>query len=101
MIEMNTQQLDELLSSGEKVMLMMSTPSCGGCKVLGYQLEAVEEELDLPVVKVNAEANEKLAARFQIMKVPQMIIVENNEEVKRHNGFLPSEEIVKFVGTSE
>lgn len=95
MVELTQKELIHVLESGERVLLDFYTPSCGGCKVLAHQLEAVDT--DTPIIKVNAESHTDVAMRFGVMKVPQLIIVADNAEEKRHMGFLPTEQIVEFI----
>ncbi|MGM0846947.1 MAG: thioredoxin family protein [Bacillota bacterium] len=101
MIELNEEGVINLLKSGEKVLLDFYTPSCGGCKVLAYQLEEADAHTLTPIVKVDATTNESLAARFGIMKVPQLVLVKNNMEIDRHPGFLPADQILEFINKEE
>lgn len=97
MIELNKEQLHETLKSGERILLDFFTQTCSVCKSLSPQLEIAEEETGIPVIKVDAEENTELAERFMIMKVPQIILIENNEEKNRKIGFVPSEAIIEMI----
>jgi thioredoxin 1 len=97
MIELKSEQLRELLESGESVLLDFYTRTCSVCKTLTIQLEEIEERTDVPIIKVDAEVHTDLAERFGIMKVPQLILVKENEEKKRHMGFLPAEAILEMI----
>lgn len=72
----------------EKSLLKFHASWCGPCRALNMIVEQLEKEDILPVVHIDVEEHEDIVAKFNIVSVPTMIIVEGGEEVKRHIGVL-------------
>lgn len=70
---------------------------CGPCKMLGAVLESIEEELGLPIIKINTDKFPELSAKFGVMSIPTVILMESSKEVKKHIGYMPKEEILEFI----
>jgi thioredoxin 1 len=95
---MNEQQIIQLINSGEKVLLDFYTKSCSVCKILDSQIALINDQTKTPIIKVDAEEMPELGLTFGIMKVPQLILVNEGKEVKRHMSFLPGQAILEFIG---
>ena len=53
-------------------------------------LEAVaEERADLIVAKVNVDESSELAARFGVMSIPTLVVLDDGDEIKRIVGARP------------
>jgi len=74
-------------------------PWCMPCRMLSPVVDAVGEEVtDAKVAKINVDEQESLAARFDVMSIPTLIVFKDGKEVKRSVGVIPKEEIVKMLG---
>lgn len=68
---------------------------CGPCKMTAPILEQVcETHPEIRVGKINVDEQAALAARFDIMSIPTLILFENGKEKKREIGFMPYEKLV-------
>ena len=74
-------------------------PWCGPCKAMAPQFAAAAAQLE-PVVrlaKVNTEAEQSLAARYQIRSIPTLVLFKQGKELNRHSGLMNSTQIIQWV----
>ncbi|MEG1953885.1 MAG: thioredoxin [Hydrogenoanaerobacterium sp.] len=66
---------------------------CAPCRMLGPTIEELADELDGSVVvgKVNLDEESDIAARFNVMTIPTVIIFKDGVEKERLVGFLPKQ----------
>ena len=68
---------------------------CGPCKMLSPIIDEIaEERTDITVGKVNVDENNSLAAKYNVMSIPTMIIFKNGKEQARVIGVRPKEDIL-------
>lgn len=66
---------------------------------LSPELEAAEAELGgkAVITKSNVDIAKDLAVKFKFMSIPTLIVMKDGKEVDRYTGFMPKDELVKFV----
>ena len=85
----------EVLESETPVIVDFWAPWCGPCRVVSPILEELNgEREDLRVVKVNVDENQAIAARYDILSIPTMILFKNGEIAKKVIGALPKARLV-------
>jgi thioredoxin len=85
----------EVLESETPVIVDFWAPWCGPCRVVSPILEEMNGERDdLRVVKVNVDENQAIAARYEILSIPTMILFKNGEIAKKVIGALPKARLV-------
>jgi thioredoxin 1 len=85
----------EVLESETPVVVDFWAPWCGPCRVVSPILEEINSERDdLRVVKVNVDENQAIAARYEILSIPTMILFKNGEIAKKVIGALPKARLV-------
>lgn len=72
-----------------------SAPWCVPCQSFGPVMDQVASVI--PVVKVNVDYEADLAARTNVRSVPTVILVENDQEVRRFTGARSYEQIMQFI----
>jgi len=72
---------------------------CGPCRMLAPVLEQVAKEIKgkASIGKVDIDAEQKTASRFQITSVPTMILFKDGKEVNRLVGLRNAEAIKDFI----
>ena len=61
-------------------------------------LAPILEQVDfIDVLKVNVDEFPELSAKFGVMSIPTLIVMENGEEIKRDLGFKNLADIKKMV----
>ncbi len=72
-----------------------SAPWCVPCQSYGPVMDQVASVI--PVVKVNVDYEADMAARTNVRSVPTVILVENDQEVRRFTGARSYEQIMQFI----
>ncbi len=89
----------EVLDYNGKVLVDFNAEWCGPCKMLAPVLEEIAETNNtVKFVSVNVDANERIAAEYNIMSIPCLVMIENGKEVKRSVGLVPKVELERFIG---
>jgi thioredoxin 1 len=85
----------EVLESETPVIVDFWAPWCGPCRVVSPVLEEINgEREDLRVVKVNVDDNQAIAARYEILSIPTMILFKGGEIAKKVIGAYPKAKLV-------
>ncbi|MCL6271962.1 thioredoxin TrxC [Sansalvadorimonas sp. 2012CJ34-2] len=82
------------------VVVDFSAPWCGPCKAMApaYAKVAGELEPGLIFAKLDTEANQQLAAPYNIRSIPTMIVFRKGKEVDRVSGALPQAKLKQWFG---
>lgn len=72
---------------------------CGPCRMLTPVIHEVAEQLHgkAHFIKVDVDASQKVAAQFQVMSIPTLVLLKNGKEVGRLVGLRDAKTIRQFV----
>ena len=71
---------------------------CGPCQMLSPVVDEVAEALtDVKVGKVNIDEQPDLAAQFDVMSIPTLMVFKDGQEVEQSVGVIPKDSILKMV----
>lgn len=72
---------------------------CGPCRMMAPQLERAASELEPRVrfAKVDTEAAQAIAGRFNIRSIPTLIVFKGGKEVGRQSGAMDSRALVNWL----
>ncbi|WP_255639765.1 thioredoxin family protein [Aquibacillus saliphilus] len=59
--------------------------------------EVSEQVEDVDFFKVDVDQSSDLAGKFGVQSIPTLILIKNKEEVDRHVGFIPEEQVKAFA----
>jgi len=80
----------EVLEAEQPVLVDFWAPWCGPCRIVHPILEEMAAERDdLRIVSINTDENQQIAARFDILSIPTLILFKDGAEAKRVVGAMP------------
>ena len=89
---------EEVLNSDKKVLIDFWAAWCGPCRRVSPVIEEIAEERpDVKVCKVNVDEQQELAAEFQIMSIPALVVMEHGKIVNQSVGVRPKAQILDLL----
>ena len=90
---------DELVLKNDKpVIVDFWAEWCGPCRMLSPVVDEVAAELSgVKVGKVNIDEQPDLAAQFDVMSIPTLVVFKDGKAVNQSVGVIPKEAILKMV----
>lgn len=88
----------EVLNFEGTVLVDFWAPWCAPCRMVSPIIEQIADERpDVKVCKVNVDEQSELAAEFNIMSIPTLMVVKNGEIVTRVSGARPKNAILEML----
>ena len=83
----------EVLESKEPVLIDFYADWCGPCKMMAPVVEKLAEKYEgkVKVGKVNSDDEPELAQMFQVMRIPNFVIIKDGKVVDRVIGAVPQQ----------
>ncbi|MDR1755920.1 MAG: thioredoxin family protein [Culturomica sp.] len=95
--------LNEIVNNSKSVLVEFYASWCPHCQRMSPVLDHVEKKagkkLKVERFDIDAPQNEQLVNSYKIQTIPTMLFFHNGEQVWRHSGELPEQELEKIVST--
>ena len=88
----------EVLHSSAPVLVDFWAPWCLPCRMLSPTLDALaKEQPQLLIAKVNVDEQPELAARYGVMSIPTLMVMENGQIKQQSSGLQSKNSIMKML----
>ena len=77
-----------------KKILYFSAAWCGPCKMLGPIMESLSDQINYE--KIDVDSNQELSIKYGVRNIPTLVLVENEEAVRKLTGLQQKEAILEF-----
>ena len=90
---------EEVAKSKLPVVIDVWTEWCGPCRMFSPIFEELSSEYDNKVkfVKVEADSNESITKKYNIMSIPTTLLIEKGELKAMNVGAIPKEALKKWI----
>lgn len=84
----------EILESDKPVLIDFWAGWCGPCRMVLPLVEQIAQDReDIKVCKINVDEQPELAAKFDVMTIPTLVVMVDGKEWNRASGARPREAI--------
>ena len=89
---------EEIVKSEKTVLLDFWAAWCGSCRMVSPIVDEIAQERpDIQVGKVNVDEQPELAAAFQVMSIPTLVVMKDGKVVNQSVGARPKAQILSML----
>lgn len=90
---------NNIIGTDKIVLVDFSAAWCGPCKMMVPILKELKQQLkgEVKIIKIDVDKNQTLAAKYQVMGVPTLMIFKDGKQVWRQSGVIQTNELVQII----
>lgn len=89
---------EEVIHSDKPVLLDFWATWCGPCRMVSPVIDEIaQERADVKIGKINVDEQQELAAAFQIMSIPTLVVMKDGKVVHQAMGARPKSQILSML----
>lgn len=89
---------NEVMHSEKTVLLDFWAPWCGPCRMVSPIVDEIAaERTDIKVGKINVDEEPELAAQFNVMSIPTLVVMKNGKITNQAMGARPKDMILSLL----
>ncbi len=89
----------EVMESDKPVLLDFWAAWCGPCRMVSPLVDEIaQENPNVKVGKINVDEQRELAASFNVMSIPTLVVMKNGQVTNKTVGARPKGQIVSLLG---
>lgn len=88
---------NEVISNTKTTLVDFYADWCGPCQMLSPIIDEIAKESTIDVAKVNVDKNQNLAAKYNVMSIPTLIVFKDGKEHSRMIGVQSKERILAEI----
>ena len=91
-------KFNELINGEKPVLVDFFATWCGPCKMLSPIVDEIAgERSDIKVCKVNVDDESELAARFNVMSIPTLLVFKNGQLTNQSVGYRDKNAVLSLI----
>jgi thioredoxin 1 len=103
-MELTTEQFEQKLKNGEKMVVEFWAPWCGPCKMMKPTFEKVSQNLKnenygVSLYTINVDSNREIAQRYGVRSIPTTKAFSGGKESSTKVGVLGESQIKEFANS--
>ena len=97
MLHTNEEKFQEDVLDKDFVVVDFFADWCGPCRMIGPFLDAIESEMGISIVKVNIDESPNIAAKYEVMSIPTVMIFKNGERIAENVGAASKARLTEWI----
>ena len=97
-IELNKENFNEIINTEKTILIDFFATWCGPCRMVSPIVDEIaEEHPEYLVAKVDVDQNPELAAQYQIMSIPTLVVIKDKKVINQSAGARPKAQILAML----
>lgn len=97
-IELNKENFNEIINTEKTILIDFFATWCGPCRMVSPIVDEIaEEHPEYLVAKVDVDQNPELAAQFQVMSIPTLVVIKEKKVINQSAGARPKAQILAML----
>ena len=95
--QLTNQEFENSVKNSDKLVFVdFYADWCGPCRMMAPIVEEISEEVEgVEFYKANCDDEQELAAKYEVMTIPTLLILRKGEQIKEFIGVTDKEEIIE------